>query len=338
MSFWKEKGHHIIQSAGIAIGLYLVFKYLLPLAGPLCFSVLSCLLLRPLAKNISHRSSLSESTWGIILFLFLAGLIMAGVIHLCSMVWQRGLMIVQDPERFLLLLEQGLGNCCHCLENRFHLQDGCLLRGSYRLLERLKEMLLKSNLTELFGGSFWVMKTVGKIGLFLLVFLVGGIFFFRDVDQMIGAFGPNVETYLNQLGSGIRIYLSAQLKLMGVTFLICLMGFWVSGFQAVFLWAGVTAFLDMLPFLGTGIILLPSAIYQLCVSGFRPALCLGITYLVCIVLRQLLEPRLIAGGFGIPPFFMLAGLYMGVRVFGLGGFILGPMYVLLLYALTRVFP
>ena len=91
--------------------------------------------------------------------------------------------------------------------------------------------------------------------------------------------------------------------------------------------------LDALPFIGTGIILIPTALWQL-VNG-RPGLalwCLAV-YMVCMGEREFLEPKLMGKRTGIYPVFMLLSVYAGVKLFGLSGILKGPLSLVVLLEL-----
>ena len=93
--------------------------------------------------------------------------------------------------------------------------------------------------------------------------------------------------------------------------------------------------LDALPFIGTGIVLMPLAIVAL--LGGRTmvaAVCVGL-YVTCILLRESLEPKLIGKRIGVRPILILISLYVGIKLFGLAGIIKGPLGFIILWELQR---
>ena len=54
-----------------------------------------------------------------------------------------------------------------------------------------------------------------------------------------------------------------------------------------------------------------------------------VLYLICILVRELLEPRLVGKGLGIFPVVLLVSLYAGMKLFGVSGIIKGPLGVVL---------
>ncbi len=78
--------------------------------------------------------------------------------------------------------------------------------------------------------------------------------------------------------------------------------------------------------IGTGIVLIPTAIWQLLNENPQGAAFASVTYVACIAARELLEPRLLGAQIGLPPVLMLLSVYAGVKVFGAGGIFLTVVY------------
>jgi predicted PurR-regulated permease PerM len=93
--------------------------------------------------------------------------------------------------------------------------------------------------------------------------------------------------------------------------------------------------LELLPFIGTGIVLIPVGLFTLAEGNGVGAAVLLIVYVLCISAREYLEPRLIGRRTGISPLLTLFGMYTGIRVFGAAGIVTGPIYVLLAVLLYR---
>ncbi len=96
-----------------------------------------------------------------------------------------------------------------------------------------------------------------------------------------------------------------------------------------------TALLDILPVFGTGTVLVPWAV----VSFFNGNIGLGIGLLVLYglitVIRQILEPRLVAMNVGLPPIVTLAGMYLGLQIFGVVGLFALPITFVMVKVLNE---
>lgn len=81
----------------------------------------------------------------------------------------------------------------------------------------------------------------------------------------------------------------------------------------------------MLPFIGTGIMLIPLAVFQLLYGNYGSAVLIVCLYGICVLLREFLEPRLIGSKVGILPVGILFAVFAGIRLFGIFGIIKGPV-------------
>ena len=83
--------------------------------------------------------------------------------------------------------------------------------------------------------------------------------------------------------------------------------------------------MDALPFIGTGIVLVPIAGVEIFQGKLGTALLVLCLYGACALLRELLEPKLIGRKMGIPAIAVLISVYAGIRLFGLTGILKGPL-------------
>lgn len=127
--------------------------------------------------------------------------------------------------------------------------------------------------------------------------------------------------------------------IIGVTFLEISVGLWIlklTGLYTgsyIFAIALVTALVDILPVLGTGTILIPWAVWSLCTGNIGFGIGLLVLYAIIGVVRQVIEPKLVASQLGLPPFMTIMAMYIGTQLFGFIGLFLLPLTVMLLKVL-----
>lgn len=132
-------------------------------------------------------------------------------------------------------------------------------------------------------------------------------------------------TRLRRLRRTLRSWLTAQLKLMSVTFCITAAGLTLLRIPRSLLWAFAIALVDALPIFGTGTVLVPWAL--VCFLQGNRVLALGIAgvYATAALTRSILEPKLLGRHLGLDPLVTLAALYIGCRLWGIVGMIAAPM-------------
>ena len=82
--------------------------------------------------------------------------------------------------------------------------------------------------------------------------------------------------------------------------------------------------------LGTGTVLIPWALYMLITGNVGFAIGLGILYGVVTVLRQVIEPKLVANQVGFPAIISIMAMFIGAKLFGAFGIIILPLTVIIL--------
>lgn len=132
----------------------------------------------------------------------------------------------------------------------------------------------------------------------------------------------------------------AYLLIMLVTFIEVSVGLTVLKLLKVFsssyimVIAAVTAVVDILPVLGTGTVLIPWALYSLITGNIGMGIGLIVLYAVITVIRQIIEPKLVAGQLGLSPIVTIAALYFGLKVFGVLGMFVTPILIIMLKLLN----
>ena len=90
------------------------------------------------------------------------------------------------------------------------------------------------------------------------------------------------------------------------------------------------AFVDALPILGSGTIMVPWGI----LSGLNGDLTLGISiiilWIIMSMVRQFIEPKIVSGNIGIHPIFTIAAMYTGFKFMGILGMFVGPIVLIIL--------
>ena len=130
-------------------------------------------------------------------------------------------------------------------------------------------------------------------------------------------------------------YFRAQFKIMGVVGILLLIGFLIMRIDyAVFL-ALIIAFLDFLPMLGTGTVLIPWALYLLLCGNIPLAVGLVILYAVTQITRQLIQPKMVGDSIGVDTLTTLVFLFIGWRAAGLVGMIVAVPVGLIVLKLSE---
>ena len=177
------------------------------------------------------------------------------------------------------------------------------------------------------AGNF--AKKLPSYVIYLIMALMSSYFFTvqrEDVIQWLCKIAPpSVEKRMKLVMDNLRYavggYFKAQFKIMGIVFLILAVGFAMLRINYFVLVAFFIAFLDFLPFFGTGTAMIPWAVYKFFMGNYTMAIMLIVIYVITQVSRQLLQPKLVADSVGLNPLVTLILLYIGYRVSSVIGMI-----------------
>ena len=150
----------------------------------------------------------------------------------------------------------------------------------------------------------------------------------------------NIIDLLNQLikdtGKGIKGYLKAQLMLMFSTFIIFCIGLVIIDAPLPILIALIIAILDIVPILGSGIVMIPWSIISFISGNNSMGINLAILYVVATITRQIIEPKITGDQIGIRPIYTFIATLIGSMIFGPIGVIAGPIIVVILKSLYEI--
>lgn len=175
-----------------------------------------------------------------------------------------------------------------------------------------------------------------SIFIFTVVFLMAIYFISYDekgLRQELKKFiSPTIIEHMRKIrkviGTAFGGYVKAQLIIMWVVFTILLMGFVILDVKLALLLAFVISLLDAIPVLGTGMILNPMAVVYLIQGDYVRAVGFVCMYVIVLLVRNFIEPRVLSGQLGIHPIITLVSMYAGLKLIGVIGMIIGPLTAL----------
>lgn len=177
----------------------------------------------------------------------------------------------------------------------------------------------------------------------LIISLLASFFFSRD-RQVIGNIASRVlpsplfeatKAVSEDMGKAIFGYVRAQLTLVLITAMQTVIGLYLLGIDYAITMGIVVGIVDILPVLGSGSVLIPWMLFEFFTGKISLALGLAVVYAFIVVVRQVLEPKVVADNLGIHPLATLISIYVGYKLFGFLGLFLGPFLLVVIKAATR---
>lgn len=169
-----------------------------------------------------------------------------------------------------------------------------------------------------------IAKSIPSIIIGTFVAVLSAYFFVADREVVVAWFKKvipeSVYRRLSMVVSNFKFsvggYFKAQFKIMGVVGAILLIGLSILRIKYVIVLSLVIAFLDFLPFLGTGTAFVPWCVYTFLVGDYKRLIFLVILYATTQIVRQLIQPKLVGDEVGLKPLPTLVFIYIGYRLGG----------------------
>lgn len=315
---------------GTGLAVFVCFRYLLSLLVPFLLAFfIAGLLRRPvnfLRKRL-HIPAVISGSAGI--FLLLSAMGLGAFFLIRSLLGQIVHLFSELPIYRSALLSRYESICAGC--DRFlRLDDGTIHLFLTSQLEELALTIQTNVLPTLTEQSLRL--ALGSAELFALsvIVIVSALLLIKDMEEYLLRYrasflAPLIGPVLRQLRSSGFAYLRTQAIIMSLIAAICTVALMIIKNPYALLIGIIIAVLDAFPILGSGTVLLPWCVILCFQREFFSAAILLTAFVICLFLREFLEPKLFGKGIGIRPLYTLAAMYVGIRVFGVIGFLLGPL-------------
>lgn len=344
----------------IIISLYFTLSFLIPLLYPFLIGWLFAMLMEPMVSWLEKKTPMPR--WLIVtvlillilslIFTFLIALISEIIVELANLAEQlpsflneTGAALFQDLITNNSDVKKTIETVQSYLAKYPEQQQG--IQASIQKNIQLLTQQLTTWITDIFSAIGEFLSNLPYL-LTVIVFITLATFFISldwprirnsSVRLLPKQIHQTASTVARDLRRALFGFIRAQLTLVSITGSIMLIGLLILQVEYAFTIALLTLFVDLLPYLGVGSVMVPWLIYTIIVGNFKLAIGLLIIYIIILVVRQILEPKLVASNIGLDPLLTLIALFVGLRLFGVFGLILGPVVtvIIIVFYRARVF-
>lgn len=323
----SEECRNGILILGIIIGILVGFRYILPILVPFLFAFIVAAFLRPLVDWLVKYLKCSERFASIFVMLITGILLLLigkfGITTLYRQIENFVLFLPFYREQFMV----NLGNCCDYIDTGFHLEQGASLTYATNLLTGIFSDFQATMLPKLTTNTAAALKQAFSSLIFLFIMVYATLCILKNYPRLFH--GGKLGKYIRRIWEGVLhllvVYLRAEGTIAFIQAVICSVVLWILKNPYFILLAILIGVIDAFPVFGSGTILVPWAVYRFLTGDIKMGIGLLILYLLCTLNRQLLEPRLLGHKLGMSTLLTLFLMYVGYRLFGIFGFILGPV-------------
>jgi len=332
----------------IIIGIVILLaRYALGVLMPFLIAFLIALLLKPVLRFLHDKLKLPRGLTGVVLVVLFYALLGFLLIVI-------GVQLFSSAKSFFMMLPAlYTDSIVPWMSNAFlTLQE---FAGHLDPEAAAAYNVVAANVTTSLGDAIvniskqvvtWVTSSTLKaprLLLNLLIMVISTIFLTIDLPK-INAFvkrqlSERWRTLLHnarvQLGHTLWSYLRSYAIILAITFVEIFLGLTIIGINNAAGIAVAIAIFDILPVVGSGLVLLPWTIYTLISGNLATGIGLAVLYVVVIVVRQIIEPKIIGDRVGLHPIVTLISMVLGTYLFGGIGLFGLPITVALISALNK---
>ena len=189
-----------------------------------------------------------------------------------------------------------------------------------------------------FEGMGSMVGSIANAIISLIMCMLSAYFFIADrewIGRFMDKFIPEsikqkYEVLYQSMRQAVGGYFKAQFRIEIWMYLLILIGLTILKVRYAFLIALLIAFLDFLPFFGTGAVLVPWAIITALGGNYMRAVGFLVIWGVGQLVRQLIQPKIMGDSIGMEPIPTLFLLFVGYRLAGVGGMLVAvPVGIIL---------
>lgn len=336
MSKWLTKRNIIIFFSIIATIIGLI--YIVPVSLPIIFALLTAMMIDPLVKLVETRFKWSRK-WAVIsVFIFILLILSTILYYTVTRLIGKIIEFTQKaPEYFNVLSSMWID-----MQNKLFQFTSSMpkevIEGAQdefkNIFDSIRESILElvsyENITSL-------LTNIPNFLVSLIVFIIALFLFMLELPELKQMFFQSLKTetaykvrfMLHKLNEILIGFLKAQVLVSLIIFAAAFIGLLLIHPKYALLMAIIIWIIDLIPILGSIIILGPWVLYSFMVGDVSLGTKLSILAIILLVIRRTVEPKVMGSQIGLKPLPTLIAMFIGLKLFGFLGFFIGPLIVIL---------
>ncbi|MHB1418372.1 MAG: sporulation integral membrane protein YtvI [Bacillota bacterium] len=322
-----------------------IISFIIPLLTPFIISYLAAILLEPVAAYLQRRLKLSRS---LAIFVTITGVLAASgviaVLVIAKIIVELARLTTLIPRYSQIAVDtiSRLNEIAATYVVHIKLPPQIMdsLQGTVDSLMARVSMVAGNVVNSLVS----VLTSLPSIFLVIVFAILSTFFLMRDRDlikrglrwSLPASWAEPLEALSRELGSALIGFVRVQTILVSITAMQTAVVLAMLKVEYAFTMALITGIADLLPVLGPGTILLPWALWEFLVGKTIFAIWLLALYAFVTIVRQVLQPKLVAESIGLHPLSTLVAMYIGLKSFGVLGLVLGPIVLVAYKALQKL--
>ncbi|WP_244513539.1 sporulation integral membrane protein YtvI [Oceanobacillus limi] len=339
---------------GISFGCYFLFVYTFMYTYPFIIAIGISILINPMVTVLERKAKLPRSlaTVTVIIFIFV---ILLGTVFLIISEVVQGTLYLADiiPTYFetfvgiiesfvydkVLPLYQSITSYIHTLQPA----------QQETIVENIQSFLGYITTTGTAALQSFFLNIPSLIlllpnSLTIFIFIILATFFITKDLERLRHTGKRVipeklHNYYHDLAAHLKNafggYFKAQLILISISTCITFFGLLILNVEHALTITFLAAIFDILPFIGTGIIFIPWILFTFVTGNYWLTISISILFSLIIIVRQILEPKILSDSIGVNPLFGLFVVFISIQIWGVIGILIAPLLMIFSYVLVQ---
>ena len=341
VNYYKKVGRRLLIILLTILGIYIGFKLSI-FYMPFLIAFIITLLIEPIIRKVMKYTNLTRKASAIITMIVVFGIIIGFLVWGISNVITESSNLLNGLNDYVVKITKFISS----ITNNFKIKKLQLPENLKGIIENSTNDTIELVLNT---ARIWLnniinsMKYLPTLLIYIGITVIATYFVCADriyiLDQIeyhlpqkwVNKIGTHSKKIISSLGN----YLKAQAVLILIAFIIVLVGLYIFKFigwkvEYPLITALGIGFVDALPILGSGTVMLPWAIISASNGNINLAIGLIVLYIIIIVTRQLIEPKIVSNHIGIHPIFTLIAMYTGFKIVGVIGMFVGPIILIII--------
>lgn len=343
-AYWtnRQKLQYISGIVIITVSVIAGFKYVFPFVAPFVIAyAVAVMIEKPvnrLARVFKGRKMIASA---VIVILFSAvlcvGIGLAAYFGLAEIK-----SFIKNYEYNMVTFRQTAARICFNMDGWLGLSDGQCLDFICRCMERFEKTVDNGGVSQIMTKVVAisvpaVIKTITVTGSVIICF-ISVVYLAVVIDNVRdwkkeNVFRMEIKAVSDSLYRLIHVYFKIEALILVINSILCIIALLIIKNPYAVVLGILIGIVDMLPVFGTGTVLLPWALFELVNKNVTSAAVLVSAYVVTYFVREIMESKCMGDKTGIPPFVMLMVIFLGIMIYGIMGFILGPVSYCIMKAL-----
>ncbi|GIN57625.1 sporulation integral membrane protein YtvI [Lederbergia ruris] len=310
-----------------------LFYFILPISVPLILALFTAIILEPIVTFIQTKVKLKRQFSIIIVFTLFTLILAFTIFFISTKVVAQGIKIIEDAPSYI----NNITSIWHNYEENLK-----------HVAQDFPDEVVKA-FTEEINNVFDTLITglkqyvsIEKISAFLsyipnylvsfLVYLIALFLFMIDLPRlkisiykyMTDKTAEKFKFMTTRLSSVVIGFFKAQFLVSLIIFAATLLGLLLIQPKVALMMAIIIWIIDLIPIIGSIIVMAPWSLYHLLVGDTVVGTKLAILAVILLVIRRTVEPKVMGQHLGLSPLATLISMYLGLKLFGVWGLIVGP--------------